>query len=1273
MKRLLGNLPLPRTFIRPMRSHPSVRRSPFGRLLAPLALIALLAPSLAFAGETSPVPAVPETPGKVAPPVSAPDAPAPADAVAARLQSLRERILGRLADPGVAADLYELRDLALVGGSLERVADTLYRVAGSRAHPEVKALAHRIAADVERTRGRLPRMEANLAAIGSISEVALIGPFDDENKGGYDQAFGPELDLDLDKAHAGLRSEVRWRTVDGLGATGRLALDQAVRPNHEVLVYALTVLDVPGATNGVIHLGTPGAAKGWLNGKPILADPRYHPARFDQGSIPVKLARGSNVLLLKLAAGATAPFEVELRVTGADGRPIRGLRVSAPTSGRFAKPQAIAAGTKILPKTPLLDLLAKAAQGGSPAALLDYARVLGERQPFDDAERLHEAAAVRAAKAAPNDVDALLLAARWQDDANDRRTWLEKAVAVERPGQARAHSLLASWWSGEGDTFRAMQILRGRIDAAAGDWPARIRWARALDNQGFQARARKELELLAEQYRDEPLILDELARMYRRDGQTDDAMRLWRVSLAHRPANETVAGELASALIDRGQIDEADRVLEGVDRLSALDLSRILRRADLLGANGRGDRAGALYARAAAVAPGEGEVFEREGQAQLRAGDTEAALASFERSLAVRPQNAQLKELVELLRPGAAGFAKPFLHDLTAAVQGASDKWPGEDAVKLVDFVATRVLPSGQASRTVQSIVQVRTDRGVDRFRSFPIRYAPDREEVKVERARVLKADGTIVDAHSENQRSMNEPWSGLYYDARALVVGFPSLAPGDTVELVYRVDDVARDNLLGDYFGDVSYVQDTVPVATWDYVLEMPAGRQIYANQPEGTKREERDLEGGNKLYRWTATDVPRVSPEAQMPGWSEVARYLHVSTYQDWQSVARFWWGLVKDQVQPTPEIERVAREVVKEIPASDTAARVRAIYDFVVTNTRYVGLEFGIHSFKPYKVEQILRRRFGDCKDKASLTWSLFKSIGIDADLVLLRMRHLGRIGGDPASLAVFNHAILYVPSLDLWLDGTAEWSGSRELPEADRGAEVLVVEPGGKATFRTIPEAPADLSGTSTKQLVALQPDGAAQVTGESTVRGIPAPGYRRAYASPNSRTSSFEQAWARSYPGVTVTKLDVSDPTRIEEDVKLGYGLTIPRYAERRGDGSLAFSPFGEGQSYVEGFAPLSTRRHDLVLRHAFQNGFRHEIALPAGFSVDQVPESKTLESPFGTVEVVYGTEAGKLVVTGRIALSVPRVTPADYPAFRAFLAEADGLLRRKIVLRPAET
>ncbi|HEY0840099.1 MAG TPA: hypothetical protein VGD74_07925, partial [Vulgatibacter sp.] len=410
----------------------------------------------------------------------------PEDVAVERFEELRARLLKRIAEPGVAADLYELMDLVADTGSLERTADLLSTVArSSRAHAEVRALARRQLAMVERWRGRLPRMEAELAALGAVREVAIVGPFDDENGSGYEVPYGPERNLDLAKDHEGLRARVAWRIPGRLGRTGTFDLDEVVRPGGGVLIYAMAILDSPADTSATIYMGTPGATKAWLGGRPIVADPSSHPARFDQRSVPVRLKKGKNPLLLKLSVGDRSSLRLDLRVVGENGNPIPGLTARAPRlDERWPAPDKIPSGRKLVGRRPLVDLLEPLAAKGSARALEDLARVLEARRPFDDAARLDERAARRAADAAPERVEVQLLAARVHgDDVNERRHFLERAVLTERRGHATAHAALAAFWLSQGDAHRALEVLRPALAEAPGDWMARQIWARALDER----------------------------------------------------------------------------------------------------------------------------------------------------------------------------------------------------------------------------------------------------------------------------------------------------------------------------------------------------------------------------------------------------------------------------------------------------------------------------------------------------------------------------------------------------------------------------------------------------------------------------------------------------------------------------------------------------------------------------------------------------------------------------------------------------------------------
>jgi hypothetical protein len=492
----------------------------------------------------------------------------------------------------------------------------------------------------------------------------------------------------------------------------------------------------------------------------------------------------------------------------------------------------------------------------------------------------------------------------------------------------------------------------------------------------------------------------------------------------------------------------------------------------------------------------------------------------------------------------------------------------------------------------------------------------------------------------------------------------------GDIIEVNYSLDDTALENLLSDYWGDVSYPQSTYRKLRYEYIIDMPSNRPLYWNKSTLSPKvklasfEEKDH---RTLYRFSAVDLPRVVPEPAMPGWSEVVTPLHVSTYQSWDQVGKYYWGLVRDQLTPNDEIKRTVDHVLTGVDRKDELAVIRALYNFVVTNTRYVALEFGIHGYKPYRVDRILARRFGDCKDKASLIYALLKVAGIDSRLVLLRMRNLGVIGPEPASLAAFNHAIVYVPKYDLYLDGTAEFHGARELPSADRVANALIVNPEGSSTFVTTPEARPEDNASVLSLEVVLKSDGSAVVKGHSVISGQSAPEFRRGYQAVATRKATLEQGWSQTFPGLTVKQVALNDLTQLDKDVSLQYELDVPRYAEVLPK-ALRFYPLGAGRNHTETYAPLAERRYDLVLPSPWLNRYSYVYAPPAGYSFSHIPADVTEASPFGKLRMAFKVIDGKLHCEAEVSLTVARIAAKDYAAFREFLGRIDQAFSRKVLV-----
>jgi tetratricopeptide (TPR) repeat protein len=1186
-----------------------------------------------------------------------------------RAEALAKEALKQGNDARGAAPLMRLHALLDEVDDLNLLAEPYTALIYRRnTEPHVRALAKLFMADVERARGRTVKSTELINDLGFIQDFHVVGSFDNEGKGGCDTDFGPESALDLKAAYPSKAREVGWRKPHAKTVDGFVDLSLALKPNTEAVGYALTWLQSDAETKAVLSFGASGGLKVWVNGVKAISSDRYNLARMDQHQVQVNLRKGLNRVLVKVCQ-LSGPFGFYARVEKVEGQKgtiTVALPETVPALEKGVAPQPVLQPT-------LTELMEKKLKATPNDAGLrgDYATILSWTRAFPDSEHAPQTEAERAALNAPTDVElAVLAGSLHDDDVNDRRRFLELALQLD-PKHAFARLALGQHELSREHPELALQHAETLLAAFPNFGPAWVLKIRALEALSQKTAAWRTTEEAFSKLHVLPSISREAVAASRRADRLTEAVERARAVIALRFDDTNTRRGLASLLADLGKVDDAVDQYRKVLSIDPFDQGSMLRLAELLSANGRLDEARATFEQARRAAPDEPEVYEREGKALLHADLKNDAMAALQKSLALRPQNPALKEMLRTLRGDDTANTTPEAFALAGLIDESKKTAAStDDALILAEVTHVRVQPSGLSSRFSQAVVKVLTQRGVEGWRSLPITWSPDRQEVRVLRARITKPDGSVVDSFGDEERNINEPWSGMYYDARARVLSFPALAPGDVLELQWRIEDTSIDNLLSDYWGDVDSIQSTSRKLHYRYVVEMPKARPLAWNAkqlPAWVKTSSKE-EGEHTVYRFEANDVAKVIPEPSMPGWSEVATPLHLSTYQNWEQVGRYYWGLVREQLVPNDELKRAVEGALKGVDKNDTQKVVAALYGFVVTHTRYVALEFGIHGYKPYRVDRILARKFGDCKDKASLIHAMLKVAGVDSKLVLLRMRHLGTLAPEPASLAAFNHAIVYVPKLDLFLDGTAEFHGSHELAPSDRVANVLIVEPDGVSRFITTPEANPDDNLTSMVLDVTLKPDGSASAKGSQVTRGQAAPEQRRTYQTAATRNAMFEQTWAQSYPGLTVSDLTVSDTTDLESPLTLKFGITMPRFAEV-GPRFLRFFPFGAGRSFTQAIAPLSERKQDLLMSGVFSNELTMNYTLPPNFTVSELPPEVVEDSPFGTLRITVDKKDGKLRTYCRISLTRARITAKEYPEFRAWLMKVDQAFGRKLMVQ----
>ena len=1186
------------------------------------------------------------------------------------------------------------------------------------AAPPARAYAGLLEAYARRRRGDLDGARSRIAELGYVGRWLVVGPFDNEGKGGFDHAYGPEDDrlqaLSPARAYDGKERTVRWRVVPAASPYGWFDIGVVLRPQESICAYVTTFVrdsrtkEKVGARPISLWAGSAGAMRVWWNGTEVLKDDKYRDLDSDRFASEVMLEPGWNRVLVKLCGEESAPM-LSLRLAGRDGGPdanletdpnpqyaVEAARRSALPFSQTAQPSGgVGPGTPraVLgpnpsptppPQPPAPQRTARKVTGGvegpiqaferlsrsgDASAVEAYARYLVTTQSDDHAAHDARALAEKAATRAPT-IDRLLFASELVEGRNQRAVWLEKAEALAAKGAPTAEQKIN------------LLLARAAHERGGSNWRDAVPFydqVLALDRDNVEATlARFEL--------------------YTAAGLRETARTILDKALSRRPRSVALVRAMAAALREEDRTTEADEMEERYAALRFDDPVYARERIELAIASRDAASAARWIDRLIATNPDSAAAFATAAKALQALGDRPSAIAMYKRSLDLAPEDTdtmkalgdvyaesgqrdeQLKLLkaVVLLLPQSTdvklylahleptkpradeAYARPSREFLAQKDQPAK----GQARRTLVDLQVTTVFPNGLASRFHQVVFQPLTDAAAAEAREYAFGFEADTESVQLRGARVYRADGKIDEASESGEGPADNPALSTYTSARAFYVHFPRLQPNDVVELLYRVEDVAPRNAFADYFGEVVYLQSSEPVGRAEYVLLTPKSRAFYFNHPRvpGLVSDVAE-QGEQRIYHFVAANVPAVEPEANQPPFGEVLGHVHVSTYKTWDDMGRWYWGLVKDQFVADDEVRQRVLDVTRG--KKTDREKVSAIYDYVVEKTRYVALEFGIHGFKPYRCAQIFARGFGDCKDKATLIVTMLKEVGIPSTIVIVRSGMKGEFETEPASLAPFDHAIAYVPSLDLYLDGTAEYTGSGELPAMDRGSLALQINE-GHAKLVHLPDPPASESVNLRTFDVTIAPDGAAQLDWHAEVTGVMAAGLRQFYHADVTRQARLEEYLSNEYPGLLVTSSEANNLEDVEENVSLHVRAKVPQFAHKDGD-SLVI-PAGPRAHMVRDFAPLSRRHLDIRLSAETVARSEWTIHIPPGMHVTSGARPGHMDTPFASYEVVTEGAGPTVQVKTTVTFKKTRIWAQDYAAFRAFCEAADAALDQRVIV-----
>ncbi len=1144
-----------------------------------------------------------------------------------------------------------------------------------------QAYAELLVAYARLRRGDAAGARSRVARLGYADRWLVLGPFDNTGKVGFETTLDPQQELlepiVFGRPYSGKDGRlVRWRRAPESFPFGWVDAGALLRPSRSICAFFATHVTREGSRRGEqvsVWAGARGAYRLYWNGELALEDSAYRGHDFDRRAALVWLQPGPNRVTVEVCGEGAAPM-LSVRVGDERGHPTAGLawQAQGPLEAIERERSGLVGRAQLGPLARLEA--AAAARPGSAARKQALAQYLAATEGDDPA--LHQARDAALAAAAEPTVERALLVAELAEDRNQQRQWIDRAerllpsVPAARRLEALVEVLMAkAAWIESGVSSRlALPLYEQVLELEPDHVEALSGKVRLYELAGLRQSA---LVAIRDALRKNPHSVA-LLNLYYAEleglGYTAAAARVrWLYSGLRFDDRTALLGalELSRERRDRSAVDHWTQRLLDVSPGSpwVYGVAAAAQRSV-----GRPRQALAMYERALTLAPEDSTTLQQLADLRGAEGQTGEQVALIRRIVGLEPQNEEVRRYLEALEPALSREDEALAWAPERFLEARFDPPRGYHQRTLLDLTVTQVFDSGAASRFRQVVFQPLSDAGAAVARQFAFAFQADRQRAQLRAARVYRTSGRVDEAIESGEGAADNPALSMYTSARTFYVQFPRLEPGDVVELRYRVDDVGDRHEWSGYFGEITQFQQDTPVGHGEYVVMTPTDRKLYVDAQgiDGLKTSVEE-QAAWRVHRFWADGIPALVPEPDMPPWPEVIGFVHVSTYPSYKQLGQWYWGLSRDQLVLDEPTRRLLSRIVAG--ASTVREKVEAVYGWVVKSTRYVALEFGIEGYKPRPCTQTVARGWGDCKDKATVIVAMLAELGIEATTVLVRTGLRGRFQSDVASLSVFDHAIAYVPELDLYLDGTAEFTGTRELPAMDQGAFALQINR-GDAQLVTLPGH--DPEQHVKQRRIELWPKGeGARVELSFETRGASAPAWRHRYAAEATRQERVLSDLRHQYPDFTLAPgqgaLTVNDLTDYEQPVRMRVEGELPRLGRQEGKSrSIAVLP---PVALVANHARLATRRTDLMLEAPATLDDTFVVHLLATQSVVSLPQAVEHDSPFGRYRVATRRSGDTITVESRLELKRTRIPPGQYAAFRSFCEQVDQIFAAKLVLR----
>lgn len=437
-----------------------------------------------------------------------------------------------------------------------------------------------------------------------------------------------------------------------------------------------------------------------------------------------------------------------------------------------------------------------------------------------------------------------------------------------------------------------------------------------------------------------------------------------------------------------------------------------------------------------------------------------------------------------------------------------------------------------------------------------------------------------------------------------------------------------------------------------------------------------------GRVTYRFELNDVDQIKLYRMNQSFSHVAPNIkaRIAHFTDSKGERHQVLETVKDlyhwystfigdkKWSKSNEVQKIVDEVTAGL--SNDLDKVKAIFYWVQDNIKYIAFEDGMRGFVPHDGAYVCEKRYGDCKDMASIIVNMLHHAGIDGHYTWIGTRKIPYTYHDLPTPSVDNHMIAtYIdPESDkiYYLDATGQHMAFGQPTSMIQGKQALIAIDEETYRIETVPVSESIdnlMSDSSTLVLKngGIEGEGVATIFGYAKVNNT----FKMVNTDERDTEKYIWRLMARGNNKCFIDKYSIANLEDRNTPIRLNYSFRVKEYYKEINGDIYVNLNLDKGLS---GYSVDDEVKYAKTNEYKYINNSVTKLMIPDGYKVKRLPDNSSLSNDVYAYKVTYETKDNYILLNRTFELKYLVLEPEQFEDWNSALGSFEKEMRRIIIL-----